>query len=93
MSMQTDVKSTYAAAGSTTTISGNAARIKGMTISYPVAGGTLTLKDGSGGTTVYFFNAPAAEGSINILIPGEGIRCKDGIYATTVGVTATVFYG
>ena len=93
MSMQTDVKSTYVAAGTTAAIFAGPARIKGMTVSYPIAGGSLTLKDGSGGTTVYYFNAPAAAGSINILIPGEGIRCDNGIYATTVGATATVFYG
>lgn len=94
MAMQTDVKSTYLAAGATAAVFAGPARIKGIVISYPVGGGTLTLKNGSGGTTVFNFNAPLAEGSINIIVPGEGIQCLNGIYGTTAaGVTATVFYG
>ena len=94
MSMQTDVKSTNLAAGATAAVFAGRARIKGITVSYPVGGGTLTLKDGSGGTTKYLFTAPAAEGSINIVVPGQGILCASGIYGTTAaGVTATVFYG
>lgn len=94
MTMQYDVKATYLAAGATASVFAGPARIKGIVISYPVGGGTLTLKNGSGGTTVFLFTAPAAEGSINIVVPGEGIRCENGIYATTAaGVTATVFYG
>ena len=44
MSMQTDVKSGVAAAGTSTTIVGPA-RVKGLVITYPVAGGTVTIKD------------------------------------------------
>ena len=52
----------------------------------------------SGNVTVYSdvlmevdcFNATA----FNVIIPGEGIRCDSGIYATTpAGMTVTVFYG
>ena len=68
--------------------------IKGMVASVPSAGGTLSLKDGSGGTTMFSFVAPAAAGAVNVVIPGEGILCRSGIYATTpADMTVTVFYG
>ena len=91
--MQTDVKSTAAAAGATTTIFAGSARIKGLTISYP-SGGTVTLNDGTGGTAVFSFTAPAAAGSINVIIPGEGIKCNTNISAVCASATtAVVFYG
>lgn len=96
MGMQTDVKSTAIAAGQTdaAVISGGA-RIKGMVIGVPQAGGTLTLKNGAGGATAFSLVIPAnAGGAANIVIPGEGILCRNGIYATTAaGMTVTVFYG
>ena len=70
------------------------ARIKGMVVGVPATGGTLTLKNGAAGTTVFSFVAPAAAQSLNVSIPGDGIRCEKGIYATTpAGMTVTVFYG
>lgn len=93
--MQYDVKSTAVAAAATdAAVFAGPSRIKGLLVSVPTAGGTLTLKNGSGGTTVFSFVAPAAAGAVNVLIPGEGIRCDSGIYATTAAnMTATVFYG
>ena len=68
------------------------ARIKGIVVSVPAAGGTLTLKNGA--TTVFSFVAPAVAGAVNIFVPGEGINCPNGIYATTAAnMTVTVFYG
>lgn len=95
MSMQTDVKSTAIAAGQTdSAVFAGRARIKGMVVSVPAGGGTLTLKNGSGGSTAFSFVAPAVLGAVNILIPGEGILCPSGIYATTpASMTVTVFYG
>lgn len=95
MSMQYDVKSTaIAAAATNSAVFAGPARIKGMVVSVPAAGGTMTLKDGSGGTTKFSFVAPAVAGAVNIVIPGEGIRCDSGIYATTpADMTVTVFYG
>jgi hypothetical protein len=92
---QYDVKSTAIAASQTdAAVFAGASRIKGMVIGVPAAGGTLTLKNGSGGTTAFSFVAPAIGQSINVSIPGDGIRCTDGIYATTpAGMTVTVFYG
>ena len=95
MAMQYDVKSTAIAAGQTdAAVFAGPARINGMVVSVPLAGGTLTLKDGSGGTTKFSFVAPAVAGAVNVLIPGEGILCNSGIYATTAAnMTVTVFYG
>jgi hypothetical protein len=91
--MQTDVLSTAAAAGATTTIFGGPARIKGVSISYST-GGTVVLNDGTGGTAKFSFTAPAAAGSIYIVVPGEGIKCMTNISAVcSVTTTAVVFYG
>ena len=91
--MQTDVKSTAAAAGATTTIFAGPARIKGLTISY-ASGGTVVLNDGTGGTAKFSFTAPAAAGSINIIVPGEGLRCDVNISAVcAASTTAVVFFG
>ena len=92
---QYDVKSAAIAASQTdAAVFAGPARIKGMVVGIPAAGGTLTLKNGSGGTTAFTFVAPAIGQSLNISIPGDGIRCTDGIYATTAaGMTVTVFYG
>ena len=93
--MQTDVKSTAIAAAATdTAVFAGPARIKGMIVSVPAAGGTLLLKNGSAGTTLFSFVAPAIAGAVNIVVPGEGILCNNGIYATTpANMTVTVFYG
>jgi hypothetical protein len=95
MAMQTDVKSTAIAAAQTNaTVFAGPARIKSLLVSVPTAGGTMTLQDGSGGTVKFSFVAPAVAGAVNVLIPGEGIRCDIGIYATTpANMTVTVFYG
>jgi hypothetical protein len=93
--MQYDVKATAIAASATNTaVFAGPARIKGMVVSVPLAGGTLLLKDGSGGTTQFSFVAPAVATAVTIDIPGEGIYCASGIYATTpANMTVTVFYG
>ena len=93
MGMQTDVKSAAAAAGATTTIFAGPARIKGISISYST-GATVVLNDGTGGTAIFSFTAPAAAGAIYILMPGEGIRCDTNISAVvSATTTAVVFYG
>ena len=95
MGMQYDVKATAIAAAQTNTaVFAGPARIKGMVVSVPAAGGTMTLQDGSGGTVKVSFVAPAVVGAVSVLIPGEGILCSLGIYATTpANMPVTVFYG
>lgn len=91
--MQTDVKSTKIAASTTDgAVFAGAARIKAMTITFGAAPAVLTLKDGA--TTVFVFDGPGVAGSLYVVLPGEGIRCASGIYATTTaGMIATVIYG
>jgi hypothetical protein len=89
--MQYDVKAAEA------TVSGSIfagrARLKGLTINF-ASGGTVVIKDGgSSGTTVWSFTAPAAAGSVNVLLPGDGILCATSIYATLSSATVTVVYG
>lgn len=95
MGMQTDVKSTAIAAAQTDApVFAGRARIKGLLVSVPSGGGTMTLQNGAGGTVAFSFVAPAAAGAVSVLVPGEGILCENGIYATTpASMTATVFYG
>ena len=95
MAMQYDVKATAIAAAQTDApVFAGPARIKGIVVSVPAAGGTLTLKNGAAGTTAFSFVGPAIAGAVNIYVPGEGINCPNGIYATTAAnMTATVFYG
>lgn len=91
MAMQTDVK----AAERTTSGSafGGPTRVKGVVVSF-ATGGTVVLKDGgSSGTTRFSYTAPAAAGTTNIVIPGEGIKFDTSVYVTLTHATATVFYG
>lgn len=91
MSMQYDVKAKEVTASGS--VYGARARIKGVVISF-ASGGTVVLKDGgSSGTSRFSYTAPAAAGTVNIVIPGEGIVCDTNIYATLTNATATVFYG
>ena len=91
MAMQYDVKATEVTASGS--VYGARARIKGVVVSF-ASGGTVVLKDGgASGTTRFSYTAPAAAGSVNIVIPGEGIVCDANIYATLTNATATVFYG
>lgn len=91
MTMQTDVKSAYLAASGS--VFGGPARVKSIIVAY-ASGGVVTIKDGgASGTTLFSFTAPAAAGSINILLPGEGIYCPNSVYASLASATATVIYG
>jgi len=95
MAMQADVKSGYrATSGAVTTYR---SRVKGILIAY-ASGGTVDIYDtatspGLGQAKAFAFVAPAAAGSVFIPVPGEGILCSDGIYATLSSATVTVFYG
>jgi hypothetical protein len=96
MAMQYDVKSTAIAAAQTNAaVFAGPARIKGMVVGIPTAGGTLILRDGSGGDIAFSLVVPASSGGAStVVVPGEGIRCDNGIYATTpANMTVTVFYG
>jgi len=93
MSMQTDIKATACGAGASTTAFNGRCRLRGLVVSYPVAGGTVSITDGNGGATVFSFTSPAAAGSINIILPAEGILAYNSLYVTcAASTTATVLY-
>ena len=94
--MQTDVKAAECAADASTTAFNGRARLKGMVVATPAAGGTLTVKDGgSSGTTRFSLVIPAGDATVvNVSIPGEGILFETDLYVTCpAGMPATVFYG
>lgn len=89
--MQTDVQA--ASLASTNTAYAGRTRVRGLVISY-ASGGTVVLKDGgASGTTMFSFTAPAAAGSINVIIPGEGILFRTDVHATLSSATIVAFYG
>jgi hypothetical protein len=89
--MQTDIKA--AEKTSSGTVYSGRTRVRALSIAY-ASGGTVAIKDGgSSGTTVWSFTAPAAAGSINVLLPGEGILCATDVYASLSSATVTVMYG
>jgi hypothetical protein len=91
--MQTDVKSaTITATGS---LVANPARIKSVIYQGNGNAGSITFNDGQGGTEVFKLNTSAQDVyTIQSLIPGEGIRCVNSIYATLANVNSlTVIYG
>jgi len=96
MSFQYDVKSVHLNASGS--VFGGRARIKGFSICATAStAGTLLLKDGgSGGTTVIEIDIPSNSNpnSFYIAIPGDGVVCTTGVYATLTGIASvTVFYG
>lgn len=89
--MQTDVQA--ASLTSTNTAYAGRTRVRGLTISY-ASGGTVVLKDGgASGSTLLSFTAPAAAGSINVVIPGEGVLFETDVHVTLTNATVVVFYG
>ena len=91
--MQTDVISSACAANTSTSVTTSRVRLKGLTISY-ASGGTVSVANGNGGSVLFSFTAPAAIGSINVVIPGEGVLASAGLYVTcAASTTANVFYG
>lgn len=93
MGMQTDVKSAACAANGSTSAYEARTRLRAVTVSY-ASGGTVAITDGNGGATLFSFTAPAAAGSIHMIMPGEGILASDGLYVTNAAsTTAIVYYG
>lgn len=94
MGMQTDVQAAACAANTTTNVTTYRARIKGLMIAVPTAGGTLTINDGNGGSAIFSYVSAAAAGNFNVVIPGEGVLAETGISVVTpANMTVTVFYG
>jgi hypothetical protein len=91
MGMQYDVKAAERLTSGTAYASRT--RVKGLVVSF-ASGGTVELKDGgSSGTSRFKYTAPAAAGTTNIYVPGEGILFDTDVYVALSDATATVFYG
>jgi hypothetical protein len=91
MAMQYDVKAAERTTSGTAVTT--RARVKGLVVSF-ATGGTVELKDGgASGASQFKYTAPAAAGTTNIVIPGEGILFETDVYVTLSSATATVFYG
>ena len=91
MSMQTDVKAKSLAASGA--IFGGPTRVKGLAVTF-ASGGTVELKDGgAGGTSIFTYTAPLAAGTVNIIIPGEGVKFGTSAYAVLTDATVVAFYG
>lgn len=98
MATQTDVKSRYMSATGAMGIGGatQGIRIKGIWVSYPVSGGTVTIKDNgaSSGPILIQFDFPAGTGTGYHNIPGEGVRFSGDPYVTLpASTTVTIYYG
>lgn len=91
MAMQYDVKAVERT--TTGTAVAARARVKGIVVSF-ATGGTVELKDGgASGVSRFQYTAPAAAGTTNILIPGEGILFETDVHVTLSSATATIFHG
>jgi hypothetical protein len=93
MAMQTDVKA--ASLSESGTAYAGPTRVKGLVI-YTNADtvAEVVLRDGGETGTIRFsIPAPNAEGLMNIVIPGEGIRFTTDVYADLTSCEVVVFYG
>jgi hypothetical protein len=102
MAMQTDVESTQplAATGVFKT-QGNAdctfrTRIRGVYALCGASAGSVVITDGQTGATLLTLNTPtvANEGSVYMILPGQGILAESGLYGTVTNTSSiTIFYG
>lgn len=92
MTMQTDVKAKTVSGTGALGVGGTRTRVKGVYYSM-TTGGTISIADGNGGTTLLSFTVPV--GTNYFLVPGEGILFYNDPYATftTAVGSLTVFYG
>ena len=69
-------------------------RIKGIVIVAGSGAGGLEITDGNGGATLFQMNTVANE-TLNIVVPGEGIKVNTGVYVKTFSnmTCLNVFYG
>ena len=93
MTMQYDVKSAYAGSFPAQLFTGRT-RLKSIVFIGTGTGGTFTLYDGTDttGPILYQFKFSTAVQPFQVLIPGEGILCYNGIYvvgATLIAISIT----
>ena len=86
MTVQYDVKSAYAGSFPAQLYTGRT-RLKSIVFIGTGTGGTFTIYDGTDttGNIIYQFKFSTAVQPFQVLLPGEGILCSNGIYV--VGTT------
>ena len=95
MTMQYDVKSAYAGTLPAQLYTGRI-RLKSIVFIGNGTGGTFTLYDGTDttGAILYQFKFSTAVQPFQVLIPGEGILCQNGIYVVGATLSAiSITYG
>ena len=95
MTMQYDVKSAYAGTLPAQLYTGRT-RLKSIVFIGNGTGGTFTLYDGTDttGAILYQFKFSTAVQPFQVLLPGEGILCLNGIYAVGTTLSAiSITYG
>ena len=95
MTMQYDVKSAYAATLPAQLYTGRI-RLKSIVFIGNGTGGTFTLYDGTDttGAILYQFKFSTAVQPFQVLLPGEGILCLNGIDAVGTTLSAiSITYG
>ena len=95
MTMQYDVKSAYAGTLPAQLYTGRT-RLKSIVFIGNGTGGTFTLYDGTdtSGSILYQFKFSTAVQPFQVLLPGEGILCQNGIYAVGTTLSAiSITYG
>ena len=95
MTMQYDVKSAYTATLPAQLYTGRT-RLKSIVFIGNGTGGTFAIYDGTDntGNIVYQFKFSTAVQPFQVLLPGEGILCQNGMYVVGTTLTAiSVTYG
>ena len=97
MSMQTDVKSVHTGGTQTNQaiISGRV-RIKSVVLTGGAGAGAAKFLDASGGAVLLELDTGSNSNCTNVLLPGEGILFKNGVWYTSASVAplgVTVIYG
>ena len=97
MSMQTDVLSAHTGGTQTNQafISGRV-RIKSVVLTGGAGSGSAKFLDASGGNILLELDTGANSNVTNILLPGQGILFKNGVWYTSAAVAplgVTVCYG
>ena len=91
MTMQYDVKSAYAGSFPAQIYTGRT-RLKSIVFIGNGTGGTFTMYDGTDttGPIIYQFKYATAVQPFQVLVPGEGILCQNGVYVVTAVGSVTV---
>lgn len=91
--MQTDVKAAYVDA--TAVVFNGRTRLKGVFVTPGSAAGTVVIKDGTTGPTLFSTATLASGTPFDAFIPGEGVLAQANLHVTVTGTgtTAVVYYG